>query len=49
MPPDLETQALRAIANKGAKELYKAAYEPGVGDDLVVARKSWMTFAVSDS
>lgn len=49
MLPSLEDQALRTVANKGTKELCKAAYESGVGDYLVAARKSWMTIAVSNS
>lgn len=40
MPSGLEGQALRAVANKSAKELCKAAYKPEAGDYLIAIKKS---------
>lgn len=49
MPSGLEDKALRAIVNKDTKELCKVVYELEAGDYLVVAKKSYMTFAISNS
>lgn len=40
MSPDVEYQALKVVANKGAKKLYKAVYKLKVRDYLIAARKS---------
>lgn len=48
MTSGLKHQAPRIMANKRAKEFYKTVYKPEADDNFEIARKTWVTFSVSN-
>ena len=48
MPSCLESQALRAVTDKGLQDFSQFLNEPRLGDNLMAMRKARMPFPVSN-